>query len=110
MNETTLVTEDATLSAHEMWDSASFTSIDTADDGSTFTSQHTTPRHQMRRTREMLSLVRQLKQAEVFSFEGREPDPEANSVTPHQKPKGLSSTFKANEVPGPSASIFDDLL
>eukprot|EP00644_Phytophthora_capsici_P008840 jgi/Phyca11/54995/gw1.6.159.1 len=29
MNETTLATDEATLGAHEMWDSASFTSIDT---------------------------------------------------------------------------------
>ncbi|EEY67851.1 uncharacterized protein PITG_18249 [Phytophthora infestans T30-4] len=29
MNETTMATDEATLGAHEMWDSASFTSIDT---------------------------------------------------------------------------------
>uniref|UniRef100_H3HB32 DUSP domain-containing protein n=1 Tax=Phytophthora ramorum TaxID=164328 RepID=H3HB32_PHYRM len=54
---------EATLGAHEMWDSASFTSIDTVDDLSLFASQRTTPRHPMRSTQGILTLVRQIKHA-----------------------------------------------
>lgn len=89
INETTLVTDEATLGAHEMWDSASFTSIDTVDDLSSFASQRTTPRQKMRSTQEILTLVRQIKQAaaplDLSRRERREPDPEVNWATPKQK-------------------------
>ncbi|ETP53089.1 hypothetical protein F442_01992 [Phytophthora nicotianae P10297] len=123
MNETTLATDEATLGAHEMWDSASFTSIDTVDD---LSSQRTTPRQRMRSTQEILTLVRQIKQAAASPLDRREPDPEVNWGTPKQKstmsrgfnskgagksaaPNSSHSTGEDTSVT-PGTSIFDDLL
>ncbi|KUF83507.1 Pectate lyase [Phytophthora nicotianae] len=123
MNETTLATDEATLGAHEMWDSASFTSIDTVDD---LSSQRTTPRQRMRSTQEILTLVRQIKQTAASPLDRREPDPEVNWGTPKQKstmsrgfnskgagksaaPNSSHSTGEDTSVT-PGTSIFDDLL
>lgn len=122
MNETTLATDEATLGAHEMWDSASFTSIDTVDDLSSFASQRTTPRQRMRSTQEILSLVRHIKQAAASPLGGRrEPDPEVqwetfkqNSAMATQKTDkpavrpAHSGVERTSTAPG--ASVFDDLL
>ncbi|KAG3117694.1 hypothetical protein PI124_g8596 [Phytophthora idaei] len=123
MNETTLATDEATLGAQEMWDSASFTSIDTVDD---LSSQRTTPRQKMRSTQEILTLVRQIKQAAASPLDRREPDPEVIWGTPKQKstmPRGLISkgagkptaarSSRTTAEAGPyttGTSIFDDLL
>ncbi|KAL4106642.1 hypothetical protein PRIC1_004689 [Phytophthora ramorum] len=131
-NETTLATDEATLGAHEMWDSASFTSIDTVDDLSLFASQRTTPRHPMRSTQGILTLVRQIKHAASplgIQRERREPDPEVNWETLKRKhaardsPPSISKDSEkaatasslhgagddVSVTPG-GASAFDDLL
>ncbi|GMF20777.1 unnamed protein product [Phytophthora fragariaefolia] len=129
VNETTLGTDEATLGAHEMWDSASFTSMDTVDDLSSFTSQRTTPRRRMQSSQEILSLVRHTKQAAASPLdtrrERREPDPEVNWEPPKQRralpaSKGQSLSFGGGPAKGyasnsvrpaaPGVSAFDDLL
>jgi hypothetical protein len=127
MNETTLATDEDTLGAHEMWDSASFTSIDTTDDLSSFASKRTTPRQRMRSTQEILTLVRQVKHAAssplVVRRDGREPDPEVSWETLKQTPTTPTNPPPSVKKPGrfattksaaASASVtpgaFDDLL
>ncbi|KAL7689994.1 hypothetical protein Plhal304r1_c014g0054061 [Plasmopara halstedii] len=119
MNETTLATDEATLGSHEMWDSASFTSIDTTDDVSSFALKYVTPRQ---RTQEMLSLVRQMKQSVTSSHESLEPDPETSWVTPKQNFSMIRhfnvKTGNLNSLPNIAGgrsdtlgtSTFDDLL
>ncbi|GMF39368.1 unnamed protein product [Phytophthora lilii] len=126
MNETTLATDEATLGAHEMWDSASFTSMDTVDDLSSFASQRETPHQRMRSTQEILTLVRQIKQAAASPQ--KEPDPEVNwerlkqqHAVPTARNPPLSITKASGKAPTasllskgdpvtPGASVFDDLL
>ncbi|KAE9340983.1 hypothetical protein PF008_g10866 [Phytophthora fragariae] len=126
MNETTLATDEATLGAHEMWDSASFTSIDTADGVPSFASQRSTPRQRMRSTQDILTLVRQIKHAAAPLDNRREPDPEMNWETNHHKhamsasrstPPSASkhldkwttaTSVRTSTTTGPS--VFDDLL